>query len=71
MEVDVPEPGENEVLVRVGAAPINPSDMGLMFGPADMATAQQGGTAERPTITAEIPEPLMKTVAARLDHSMP
>jgi len=71
VEVDVPEPGENEVLVRVGAAPINPSDMGLMFGPADMATAQQGGTAERPTITAEIPEPLMKTVAARLDQSMP
>ena len=71
VEVDVPEPGENEVLVRVGAAPINPSDMGLMCGPADMATAQQGGTAERPTITAEIPEPLMKTVAARLDQSMP
>ena len=70
-EVDIPEPGESDVLVRVGAAPINPSDMGLMFGPADMATAQQGGSAERPTLTAEIPEQLMKTVAARVDQSLP
>ncbi|MCS5638667.1 MAG: zinc-binding dehydrogenase [Myxococcota bacterium] len=70
-EVDLPELGENDVLVRVGAAPINPSDMGMMFGPADMTTARQGGTAERPTITAEIPEHLMKTVAARVDQSMP
>ena len=69
-ETDIPELGENDVLVRVGAAPINPSDMGLMFGPADMATAQQGGTAERPTVTAEIPKHLMKTVAARVDQSM-
>jgi len=70
-EVDIPELGESDVLVRVGAAPINPSDMGLMFGPADMATAQQGGSAERPTLTAEIPEQLMKTVAARVDQSLP
>ncbi len=69
-EVDVPELGENDVLVRVGAAPINPSDMGLMFGPADMATAKQGGSAERPTLTAEIPKHLMKTVAARMDQSL-
>jgi NADPH:quinone reductase-like Zn-dependent oxidoreductase len=69
-ETDIPELGENDVLVRVGAAPINPSDMGLMFGPADMATAQQGGTADRPTVTAEIPKHLMKTVAARVDQSM-
>jgi len=70
VEVDIPELGENDVLVRVGAAPINPSDMGLMFGPADMATARQGGSAERPTVTAEIPEHLMKSVAARVDQSL-
>jgi NADPH2:quinone reductase len=70
VEAELPELGENDVLVRVGAAPINPSDMGLMFGPADMATARQGGSAERPTLTAEIPERLMKTVAARVDQSL-
>ncbi|MDE0884917.1 MAG: zinc-binding dehydrogenase [Myxococcota bacterium] len=70
-EAEIPALGDNDVLVRVGAAPINPSDMGLMFGPADMATAVQGGSAERPTLTAKIPEPLMKTVSARLDQAMP
>ncbi len=70
VEADIPDLGENDVLVRVGAAPINPSDMGLMFGPADMATARQGGSAERPTVTAEIPEHLMKSVAARVDQSL-
>ena len=38
-EVTFPDPKEDEVLVRVEAAPINPSDLGLLFGPADMSTA--------------------------------
>ena len=70
-EADLPALGENDVLIKMGAAPINPSDMGLMFGPADMATATQGGTAERPSVSAQIPEGLIKTVAARLDQAMP
>ena len=37
-EVPVPEPGPDEVIVRVDASPINPSDLGMMFGPADLAT---------------------------------
>ena len=70
-EADLPALGENDVLIKMGAAPINPSDMGLMFGPADMATATQGGTAERPSVSAQIPEGLIKTGAARLDQAMP
>ena len=69
--VPVPTPGENEVLVRIEASPINPSDLGLLFGMADMATAQPGGTAEAPTITAEIPEKLRGAVAARVGQSLP
>ncbi|MCH2173024.1 zinc-binding dehydrogenase [Myxococcota bacterium] len=69
-EVPVPDPGEGEVLVRVEAAPINPSDMGLLFGPADMATARAGGTAERPVVTADVPEKLLKTVTARIDQPL-
>ena len=45
VEVDVPEPREGEVLVRVEAAPINPSDLGLMFGGADLVTVVAAGTA--------------------------
>ena len=70
-EVPVPEPGEAEVLVRVEAAPINPSDMGLLFGPADMAHARAGGSSDRPVITADIPEKLMRSVAARVDQPLP
>ena len=70
-EVPVPEPGEDEVLVRVEAAPINPSDLGLLFGPADVTTAKQSGTAERPVVTADVPEKLLKAVAARIGHALP
>ena len=36
-EVEFPEPGPDEVLVRVDATPINPSDLALLVGPADPA----------------------------------
>ena len=70
-EVPVPQPGADEVLVRVEATPINPSDLGLLFGAADMSTARQSGTAERPVVTARIPEESMKGMAARVDQSLP
>ncbi len=70
-EVPVPEPGENDVLVRVEAAPINPSDMGVLFGPADMTTARAGGTAEQPVVTADVPQKFMGSVAARVDQPIP
>ncbi len=71
VEIDVPTPGPDEVLVRVEAAPLNPSDLGLLFGPADMTTARESGTAERPVITADIPSKLMKLVTARVGQSLP
>ena len=70
-DVDVPEPAADEVLVRIEATPINPSDLGLLFGAADMSTAKQSGTAERPVISAQVPEKAMKAMAGRLDASMP
>ena len=70
-EVPMPQPGPDEVVIRVEAAPINPSDLGLLFGAADMSTARQAGTAGRPIVTASIPAGLMKAMAARLDQSLP
>lgn len=70
-EVDVPEPGADEVLVRVEAAPLNPSDLALLFGPADMTAARFSGTPERPEVTADIPENLMRMVQARIGQSLP
>jgi NADPH2:quinone reductase len=69
--VAIPAPGPDEVVVRVEASPINPSDIGLLFGAADMSTAKQSGTAANPVVTASIPEGLMKSMAGRLDQSMP
>ncbi|MDF7774682.1 zinc-binding dehydrogenase [Sphingomonas sp. AOB5] len=59
-----------EVLVKVEAAPINPSDLGLLTGPADVTTAIGGGSADRPTITAQVPAQRLPFVAARHDESM-
>ncbi len=69
--VAIPEPGDDEVLVRVEAAPINPSDLGLLFGAADMDSAQRSGDDARPVVTARIPDGLMKSMAARVGVSMP
>ena len=63
-EVQAPDPGPGEVLVRVEAAPINPSDLALLVGPADLATLTAGGTPERPTATAEVPKARLGSVKA-------
>jgi NADPH:quinone reductase-like Zn-dependent oxidoreductase len=69
--VPTPEPGPDEVVVRVEATPINPSDLGLLTGAADLSTVKASGTKESPVITARVPEGAMKAMAGRLDQSMP
>jgi NADPH:quinone reductase-like Zn-dependent oxidoreductase len=69
--VPTPEPGPDEVVVRVEASPINPSDLGLLVGAADMTTAKASGTKDSPVITAKVPEAGMRAMAGRLDESMP
>ncbi len=71
VSVPVPEPGADEVLVRVEASPINPSDLGLLVGAADMATAKVSGTGAATVVTAKVPEAAMRAMAGRLDESMP
>lgn len=67
-EVPVPTPGPEEVIVRIEATPINPSDLGLLIGGADMSTARQTGEA---TIVADVPPAGMKAMGARMDQSLP
>ncbi|MSP95736.1 MAG: NADH oxidase [Betaproteobacteria bacterium] len=71
VSVAIAPPKPDEVVVRVDATPINPSDLGLLFGAADMSTARQSGTAARPLVTASIPQGLMQGMAGRMDESMP
>jgi NADPH:quinone reductase-like Zn-dependent oxidoreductase len=69
--VPTPEPADDEIVVRVEAAPINPSDLGLLIGAADMTTAKSLGTTAAPVISAKVPEAAMKAMAGRLGESMP
>ena len=69
--VPIPEPEPDQVVVRIEASPMNPSDLGLLFGVADLSSAKASGTRERPVITASVPEKAMKSMAGRLDQSMP
>src|SRR6476646_5071310 len=70
-EVPIPEPGPDQVLVKVEATPINPSDLGLLLGPADMSTAKASGSGAAIKITAKVPEQALPFITARLDQAMP
>jgi len=67
-KVDIPDPAADEVLVRIEGSPINPSDLGLLLGAADLSTAK--GSAG-PVLSATVPQPFMRAMAGRLDESMP
>lgn len=70
VRVPVAEPAPDEVVVRVEASPLNPSDLGLLLGAADMTTAKFTGTADSPVVTAAIPEKAMGAMAPRVGESM-
>jgi NADPH:quinone reductase len=73
--IPTPVPAADEVVVRIEATPINPSDIGLLFGAADMTTAKafihQSGQTASPVVTAQVPARAMPAMAGRLGQSMP
>ena len=71
ISVPVPEPKDGEVLIRVEAAPINPSDLGLLLGPADISTMSITGTGDDAVVSMDVPEAMMAAVAARVDKPLP
>ena len=70
VDVETPAPGPDQVVVRVEAAPINPSDLGLLLGPADMSQATASGSPDHPIVTAPIPPHLLPALADRFDEPM-
>jgi NADPH2:quinone reductase len=66
-EVAVAAPTGDEVLVRIEGSPLNPSDLGLLLGPADISTLKSAGGVT----SAKVPEYFLKAVKARLDESLP
>ncbi|MGM5026438.1 zinc-binding dehydrogenase [Tardiphaga sp. 862_B3_N4_1] len=69
-QVSIAAPGPDEVVVRIEAAPINPSDLGLLLGAADPASAKASGSGASSIVTATVPQANMKAMGGRLDESM-
>ena len=69
--VAIPEPGPEQVVVKVEATPINPSDLGLLIGPADMNQATASGSGADIVVKGKVSEQALPFLAARLDQSMP
>jgi len=69
--VPTPTPGAGEVLVKVEAAPINPSDIGLLLGAADVSTARLSGSGDTGVLTCDVPAAAMRAMAARVGQSLP
>ena len=71
--VDQPiaEPRDDQVVVKVLATPINPSDLGLLFGAGDLSTAHVSTREGHPLITADVPPQGMRVMAGRIGEAMP
>ncbi len=69
-KVEIPEPGPDQVVVKIEATPINPSDLGLLTGPADMNSAAASGSGDDIKVTAKVSAAALPFLTARLDQSM-
>lgn len=69
-EVPVVAPVDNQVLIRVEAAPINPSDLGLLIAGADMKGATVSGTTDRPVVTVALDPGVTRALSGRHGASM-
>ncbi|MBB1469673.1 zinc-binding dehydrogenase [Pseudoalteromonas sp. SG41-5] len=69
--IDMPQPGADEVVIRIEATPLNPSDLGVLFSAADMSSAKQTGTEQNPVITADVPAQFMPSLKTRVGKATP
>jgi NADPH:quinone reductase-like Zn-dependent oxidoreductase len=71
VQKDFPIPKPHEVVIRVEASPINPSDQGVMFGWSNMANAYHEGVGPKRVLTAPISDQGMRIMKARIDQNLP
>jgi NADPH:quinone reductase-like Zn-dependent oxidoreductase len=71
LEAVVPEPEADEIIVRVEATPVNPSDIGVLLGPAALDAAEFTGVGAKAVVRAQLPPAALPAIAARLDASLP
>ena len=68
-EEEIPEPKDGEVLIKVQATPINPSDLGLLVGPADITSINEIEKGKK--VEMRVPENLIRSVSARFNQNLP
>ena len=68
---EIPVPKEDEVLIKIEATPINPSDLGLLIGPADVSSMTVSGEGEDSEVNMDIPENFLRVVTDRIGQSLP
>ncbi|MBB1274186.1 MULTISPECIES: zinc-binding dehydrogenase [Psychromonas] len=69
--IEMPQPSADEVVIRIEAAPLNPSDLGVLFSAADLSTAVQSGTENNPIISADVPAQFMPSLKTRVGKATP
>ncbi len=70
-ETDVVAPDEDQVVVRVEAAPINPSDLGMMFAGGDTSAALPAGDGFFDAVGVPLTDAAVAAQRARIDKPMP
>ena len=70
VEKPIPTPEENQVLIKIEATPINPSDQGVMFGMSDISAAKTSGTGKDTVLTVPVSEQGLRVMKARVGQSL-
>lgn len=71
VEKPFPKPEAHEVVIRVEATPINPSDQGVMFGWSNMANASSNGSGTKTVLKAPVSPQGMGIMKARIGQNLP
>jgi NADPH2:quinone reductase len=71
VRIPTPQPGADEVVVRVEASPLNPSDQWLLLAGADLSTAERRTGVELPVTSAKIPPEVARSLASRAGQALP
>jgi len=71
LEKETPTPEANQVLVKIEATPINPSDQGVMFGWSDVGNAKSTGAGKETALTAPVSEQGLRVMKARVGQTLP
>lgn len=71
-KVDIPTPADDEVLIEIYAAPINPSDLALLttFG-GDVSNIKVSGSGDNTVASMSVHPAVMRSMKSRVGQSMP